>query len=199
MGGVPVNHSSDLIDKLVKDHVKPVLKELGFKHKGSTFFRKNGELTEVIAPQKSKWNNAQEAKFTFNLGVYWPYVQELLGRPCETLPPKEDDCTLRQRLGPLFDENRDFWWIITPESDIVQIGSEVAQKIKVFALPWLSRATTLNEAVKMSDTTCASVFHVMKGERAKASALIEGAINKNKHAKAFLRSLGAKLGLEISA
>ena len=194
-----MNHSSDLIDELVREHVKPDLKELGFKCKASTFFRQNGELTEVIAPQKSKWNEAQEAKFTVNLGVYWPSVQETLDRACKSFPPKEYECTLRQRLGPLFDQNRDFWWTVTPQSDVAKIGMEVAEKIKVFALPWLYSASSLDEVVKIAHTNEAAVFHVMKGERAEASALIEEAINKTKLAKPFLRSLAAKLGLEISA
>ena len=96
-----MNHPSDLIDELIKTHLKPVLKELGFKNKSSTYFRQNGELIEIISPQKRKWNDAGEAV----------------------------------------------------------------------------------------------VLYVIKGERDNAKALLEKAIAKNKHAKAFFRTLAQKLGL----
>jgi hypothetical protein len=193
-----MNHPSDLIDELVKAQLKPSLKELGFKSKSSTFFRHNGELVEIISSQKSKWNAADGAQFTINLGVYWPKVQEILGRPAISFPPKEYNCTIRQRLGPLFDDDKDFWWSVSPDSDIHQIGSDVVEKISSHALPWLARATVLDEAVKMTNPAEAAVLFVIKGEHEKAKELLEKAIAKTKHAKAFFRALAQKLGLEIS-
>jgi hypothetical protein len=194
-----MSHPSEMIDELVKTHLKPALKELGFKCKTPTFFRKNGELVEIISLQKSQWNDAGEAQFTINLGVYWPNVQETLGRVCKTLPPKEYECTLRQRLGPLFDEGKDYWWRVNPISDIQAIGKDVVEKVRGFALPWLIRATSLDDAVKMAHTGEAVVLHTLKGDRAQASALITEAITRAKHAKGFFRSLAKKLELEIPA
>jgi hypothetical protein len=194
-----MNHPSDLINELVKAQLKPALKELGFKNKSSTFFRQNGELVEIISPQKSKWNDAGEAKFTINLGVYWPQVQEVLGRPAAGSPPKEHDCTIRQRLGPLFDDGKDFWWSVSPDSDMQQIGLDVLEKIRTHALPWLVRATSLDEAVNLAHTGEAVVLYTIKGERDTATKLLEKAIADTKHAKAFFRTLAKKLGIEISA
>ncbi|MEQ2008912.1 MAG: DUF4304 domain-containing protein [Limisphaerales bacterium] len=193
-----MNHPSDLIDEIVKAQLKPALKELGFKNKSSTFFRQNGDLVEVVSPQKSSWNDAGEAKFTINLGVYWPKVHETLGRPTASSPPKEYDCTLRQRIGHLFDDGKDFWWTVKPDSDIRQIGGDVVEKTRTFALPWLARATKLEEAVTMANTGEAAVFYVMKGDAVAAREVLEKAMAKTKHAKAFLRTLAVKLGLEIS-
>ena len=194
-----LNHPSDLIDELVKLHLKPALKELGFKSKSSTFFRQNSELVEVASPQKSQWNSAEEAKFTINLGVYWPKVHEMLRRVPASVPPKEYDCTLRQRLGPLFDQHRDYWWTVTPNSDVRAIGEDVVEKVRRYALPWFVKATSLNEAPQMAPTPTAVVMLMMKDEQAKATALLIEAIAESKHAKAFLRSLGERLKLEIPA
>jgi hypothetical protein len=179
--------------------LKPALKELGFKSKSMTFFRQNGELVEIISPQKSQWNDDRVANCTINLGVYWPKVQEMLGETCLTFPPKEYNCTLRQRLGPLFDEGRDYWWSFTPNSDIQLMGVDVVEKVRRFALPWLTRATSLGEAVKIAQPRQAAVLYVLKGENAQATALIEEQIVKNKHARALFRMLATKLGLKISA
>jgi hypothetical protein len=193
-----MNHPSALIDELVKTHLKPALKELGFKSKSSTFFRQNGELVEIISPQKSSWNDANESKFTINLGVYWPKIHEILGGPIASLPPKEYECTIRQRLGSLFDNGKDFWWSVSPNSDIGQIGADVVEKVRHYGLPWLVRATSLDEAIKIAQPRQAIVFLALKGEHAQATALIEEQLAKNKHAKAFFRLLATKLELKIS-
>jgi len=194
-----MKHPSDLIDELFKAHLKPALKEFGFKSKSSTFFRQNGELVEIISLQKSQSNDANESRFAINLGVYWPKAQEILGGTCETPPPKEYDCTLRQRLGPLFDDGRDYWWSIKPNSDIQAIGVDVAEKVQRFGLPWFVRAASLDEAVKMAQPRQAIVFYFLKGEHVQAAALVEEQIVKNKHAKPLFQLLATKLGLKISA
>jgi hypothetical protein len=194
-----MNHPSELIDELLKLHLKPTLKELGFKCKSSTFFRQNGELVEVISLQKSASNTAIEGKFTINLGVYWPQVQTILGSTLENLPPKEYDCTLRERLGSLFSQGGDFWWGIRQDSDIRSVCLDVAEKIRVFGLPWLKRAASLNEAVGMAQNREAVVFYTMKGECERAVASIEEAIAKNKHARPMYQSLATKLGLKLNS
>jgi len=194
-----MNHPSDLIDEMVKTHLKPALHEFGFKSRSSTFFRQNGELVEIVSPQKSKWNNSTGAKFTINLGVYWPKVQEILGRASQSFPPKEYECTLRQRLGPLFADQRDYWWTVLPDSNIRTIGEDVTEKLRSFAMPWLRRATSLDDAVAIARATEAIVLHVLKGERGLATSLLNEAFTKSKHAKAFFRSLAGKLELEIPA
>src|SRR5436190_1476724 len=182
-------HPSELIDEVVRTHLKPALKELGFKSKGVTFYRANGELTEIVSPQKSQWNGAAEAKFTINLGVYWPKVQEPLKRAASTLPPSESQCTLRQRLGILFGEKRDHWWQMRPESDVGAIGKDVVEKVRAYGLPWLARASSLEEAPNMANAAEAAILWTLRGERKKASEVISLAIAKSAHAKLFFRSL----------
>jgi hypothetical protein len=197
MNNRAMNHPSDLIDEIVKNQLKPALHELGFKNKSSTFFRQNGELIEIVSPQKSKWNGSAEGKFTINLGVCWPNVQEILGRACKAFPPKDYECTLRQRLGSLFADGRDYWWTVIPDSDARRIGEEVLEKLRSFGIPWLRRATSVDEAPGMAPTAEAVVLHAIRGERALATSLLNEAFAKSKHAKAFLRSLATKLELEI--
>jgi hypothetical protein len=38
-----------------------------------------------------------------NLGLYWPHVQNAIGYTVRGTPPREYDCVVRTRLGPLFD------------------------------------------------------------------------------------------------
>ena len=181
-------HPSELIDELIKFYLKPALKELGFKNAGSTFFRSKGDLTEVISPQKSQSNDSTASKFTINLGVYWPSVNEVLVGIGQTFPPKEYECTLRQRIGPLFDNGRDFWWVLTPDSNIESVGKEVIQKLHTFALPWLLQATSLEQAIGLAQPREAIVLHFLKGEKIQAVRLIEEQILKNKLSKGLYKS-----------
>jgi hypothetical protein len=124
-----VDHPSKLIDELLKVHLKPAIIKLGFNSKSQIFFRRNHELIEIISLQKNKWNDSDRASFTINLGVYWPKVEEIFGNQYRTFPPKEYECTLRQRLGSLFNDGNDFWWDVTFGSKIELVGLEVVEKI----------------------------------------------------------------------
>ena len=192
-------HPSELIDQIVVRVVKPFLGTLGFKTKSSTFFRQNGSLTEIVSSQKSLGNNAEGSRFTINLGVYWPSVQETLRRTCATFPPKEHQCTVRRRLGSLFTNGNDFWWRVTSASDVQAIGAEVIEKIQTYALPWFERASSASDAAKMASPVEAAVLLAQSGQRAEAARIIEEALARNKHAHGFLTALAAKLDLPISA
>jgi hypothetical protein len=194
-----MNHPSDLIDELVKTQLKPALKVLGFKSNASTFSRQNGRLVEIISAQKSLKNNANGANFTINLGVFWPEVNEVLSGDHYKSSIKEYDCTLRRRIGQLFDKSEDFWWSVSPNSDIQLIGADVLGKIRTFALPWFIRATSIEEAVKLAQPREAIVFYKLKGEPALAAALLADQMATNKHAKGFYKLLATKLALPIPA
>jgi hypothetical protein len=86
---------------------------------------------------------------------------------------------------------------VKPGSDIRGIGEEVVEKLRRFALPWFAKATSLEEAPKMARPAEAVVLLAMKGEQAKATALLADEIAKSKHAKPFLRSLAERLNLQI--
>lgn len=192
-----MSHPSELIDELIKIHLKPYLRERNFRNKSSTFFRQNNDLIEVISPQKDKYNNESKGSFTINLGVYWPKAQEILGRICATFPPKEYDCTLRERLGTLFSAGQNFWWNIVPDSDIQRVGAEVVEKIHNYAMPWFVRATSADEAPRIAHDAEAAVLWALNGERLQAAAAIERALISSKHARPFFRSLAARLELGI--
>ena len=48
----------DLIDRVVKVGLVPMLRDAGFRKKGNEFWRKNGDATEVLSVQKSRWNSS---------------------------------------------------------------------------------------------------------------------------------------------
>jgi hypothetical protein len=153
-----IDHPSKLIDELFKVHLKPAITKLGFKCKSQILFRQNSEQIEIISLQKNRWNDSNSASCTVNLGVYWPKAEEFLGGSYRTFPPKEYECTLRKRLGPLFNDGGDFWWDVTLDSDIQFIGLDVLEKIHNYGLQWLKKAADLDEAVKMAQPKQTTLF-----------------------------------------
>jgi hypothetical protein len=117
------------------------------------FWREGGEVIEVVTVQKSQWNDASSASFTLNLGLYWKRVQELLGRTISAPPPREYNCTIRERIGPLFSAGRDHWWEVTPETDVAAIGVDVVAKLVEHGLPWLERGHSLEQMIEFVERT----------------------------------------------
>ena len=131
--------ATELIDTAIIKHVAPFLRMAGFRKKAHNFWRDVERVVDVLTIQKSQWNDADDARFTVNLGLYWPSVQATIGRTAKAMPPKEYDCIVSTRLGPLFDEGRDFWWQVQPDSDVDLMGADVVEKLRKYGLSWLER------------------------------------------------------------
>lgn len=145
-------HASKVIDEIVRQGVAPFMKELGFSKKGNTWWQSYERVIEVIDIQKDRFNDGFVARFTVNLGLYWPEVQKAIAQEARSFPPKTPDCTVSERLGLLFDEGRDFWWTVGPQTDVHGIGRDCVVKIQDFGIPWLRSghdlSTTLSYARK---------------------------------------------------
>ncbi len=141
-------HASELIDTAIIKHIAPFLKLAGFRKKAHNFWRDAGHVIDVITIQKSQWNDAADAQFAVNLGLYWPRVQNAIGNTARGTPPREYDCVVRTRLGPLFDGGRDFWWKVRDEADVQAVGSDVVEKLREHGLPWLERGHDPQQALE---------------------------------------------------
>jgi len=125
------------VDQTISHYVAPKLREYGFNKSGRVFWKGRSPITEVITIQKASHNSSEKADFTVNLGIYWHDIQEDIGRSAKRWPPKEYDCTVFQRLGLLFNNNCDYWWVTTINTDFELLGNDVANKIVTYGLPWL--------------------------------------------------------------
>lgn len=138
---------TEIIDAAIKDCVKPVLNEMGFRKQGHTFWRDTGDVVDVITLQKSQWNDASSASFTVNLGLYWKRIQELLARTAAKMPPREYDCTVYERIGALIGNGSDHWWHVKPTTDPSKIGSEVNEVLTSRGVPWLERGHSIEQTL----------------------------------------------------
>lgn len=137
-----------IIDDVIKSAITPEMKARGFRKKGATFWRDHGEVIDVVAVQKSQWNDKSSASFAINLGLYWKRVQEILGGSVSASPPRECDCTVRTRLGPLFAGGCDYWWEVTPLAEISAVGTDAVSKLVEYGLDWLERGHELDKTLE---------------------------------------------------
>lgn len=114
------------------------LKALSFRKSANTWTRLT-EWPHIINVQLSRWNSADEAQFTVNLGISIPELHSASEGLSLKGPLKEYDCDVRSRIGQLFSNQTDHWWKVTLVSDPDALADEVFARIEEFALPWFDR------------------------------------------------------------
>jgi hypothetical protein len=58
-----------IIERVVREHIHPLLKEREFRKQAKTFHKIGDESTLVVNVQASQSNEGLEGKFTINLGA----------------------------------------------------------------------------------------------------------------------------------
>lgn len=114
-----------------------LLKPIGFKKKGNSFYRIENTICHLINIQKSIYNNSQSVTFTANICV--KYLETDKNIPSVTHFP------IRERIGSL-KEGGDFWYTFDEIQDIFirkqkyQSEKELILKdIEKYALPFLNK------------------------------------------------------------
>ncbi|MBV1909430.1 MAG: DUF4304 domain-containing protein [Kangiellaceae bacterium] len=190
---------SKIIDGIIKAELAPHLKQCGFKKKARNFYREHSDRTEMINIQASQWNEGLEGKFTVNVGVYYPEISKLIDAPPVKGLPKEYDCTIRERIGLIAEENRDTWWNVNPDTDQDVVANDLASKVKLVCLPWLELMSELDNVktgvVKNNRAIVAAGISLHQGNAAEAKEYLEQSFKQQPLAKSRASAWGKKHGL----
>jgi hypothetical protein len=190
---------SKIIDEIIKAELAPLLKQFGFKKKARNFYREHSDRTDVINIQSSQWNAGLEGKFTVNVGVHFPAISELTDAPPVKGLPKEYDCTIRERIGLITEENRDTWWEVNPETDQDVVANDLALKVNSICLPWLELMSELNNVktgvVKNNRAIVAACISLHQGNTSEAKEYLEQSFKQQPLAKSRASVWGKKHGL----
>ena len=193
--------SAKRIDAIIRAELAPILREVGFKKKARNFRREHADRIDVINVQASRYSDASSAKFTVNVGVYYPAIAEM----SDALPvkgaPKEYDCTVHARIGALREDRRDFWWTIEPSSDDGAIAKDLAQNVRDYCLPWLEHMGDLDAVkdtmVSKSRSFIAAAIALHQGNRSEAQDLFDRALNEQPLAKSRIVAWARKHALNV--
>lgn len=192
----PQNIIKAMVASLHQRHLKP----LGFRKSGTTWIRAM-EWKYVINVQLSRWNSADEAQFTVNLGI----LIEPLHTAAESLPLKgalkEYDCDVRARIGQLLPTKQDMWWTVRPDSDSESLADDVFMNIELHALPWFERLSNFeavgSEFLSQKIPFKAAIAYRLAGDADSASAAMAQAFDQaNSHVLPKLRRIAVAQGIE---
>jgi hypothetical protein len=160
------------IDQVTGGELAARLKDHGYRKKGRTFHGRTDEATCVVNVQASLSNAGEAGSFTVNLGVYFPGIEEPLTGGSSSDPPRESDCTLRQRLGGLMPgSGGDRWWTVAEGSDLSAISHDIAEAWRAYGRPWLDANATLSGAsatIATRNGLHGAVAAMLLGDRAEA-------------------------------
>jgi hypothetical protein len=124
-----------------RERIAPRLRDQGFAGSGQDFHRRVDGNWQAINVQRSKYSNADEVKFTINLGTASAAVIAA-AREDPDEPQREVLCHWRTRIGSLLPGKHDVWWTIRSRMsarDLDRLGVEVGDALIRRGVPELDR------------------------------------------------------------
>jgi len=186
------------IDKLVKEHIAPLLKKNGFKKKKLSWNRARGSFVDIIDIQELPGSTEDNERFVLNIGVFIPEFHELLWGQSYKGFADEAAAVFRSRLNDLlkgeFSEKINTPFItLDSDLDILTVGEELSLAIEKKVLPCLDSFAdyqSLHDFIDSIDSwqkdypLMQIYFALLKqslGEEEAAIAILDGVITgKNK-------------------
>ncbi len=151
--------NSSIVNKQIREHIRPVLKEKGFiKFTSRNAWRKRERVIEVINFQSFNEYLADALScttysFSINLGVYYLSVHNnpwISDAPPEF--PKEYECQARRVLIKTINQPQsprpDIWYVDDKGLELPKVINDAKKVIEDEALPWLDNMSDLTYALK---------------------------------------------------
>jgi len=126
------------------------MKKAGFKRRRLAFSRPFQHGYDVLVLQKSSWNSTADARFTFNLGIYWSKAEEINGSQVAGVPFSDGQCTVWDRIGFLMQPPGDKWWIINSQRNVLELPDEILRVIGTYAFPWFEEGHNVDRAIQFA-------------------------------------------------
>ena len=190
---------SKKIDEIINLELKVSMKAKGFKKKARNFCKEiDGGIFLLVNVQGSMYNDNQDARYTVNLGVFFPEIFEMVGFGKIATVPSVPDCSISKRIGHLKPEKTDYWWQLTPASNLRQLAADLSYSVEHYGLPWLQRNSSILGAsaeLKGQNPFTAAATAIIEGDRAEAADIINKIISKGNAAKSRAISWGKKYKL----
>jgi hypothetical protein len=200
MGGV-----ASLIDEVIDHSLGECLRARAFVRKRRTFYRTREGVVGLVAVQASVSNTAGAGKFTVNVGLFFPAIDEVVNGRKLTGLPTEPECTIRSRLGLLMPLAQDVWWTIDESVDRLQLAEEVSKAWREFGQPWLDRheepLAAQQHLLKWGQFREAAAFSLLRKDSTGASQILEKGIASTRDPvfQSMIKSWARSKGLALAA
>ena len=135
----------------VFEKITDYLKDNDFKKRGNHFYKSNGSIGYCVNIQNDKWNDANQIRFTLNVGIFtdafWLECEDFTNSGIIPTFPKEYECAIRERIGDLLPVKEDKWYCITSGTDGMKLWSEIERDLTEYALPFFTRYNTESDVI----------------------------------------------------
>ncbi|MGW0174211.1 DUF4304 domain-containing protein [Rhodococcus sp. NPDC003322] len=143
-------------DGVERNHVRPLLKGLGFRKRALVFTRVRDGLTDVVTLQRSSGNSGGHVRFYVNCGVYSTEFAAAIGDTV-TERPREVDCQFRCRLDSLV-PGAPQWYEIDDAAAAEPIGTALAAALETAASALAAVSTSDEVADRISRGVATEAF-----------------------------------------
>jgi hypothetical protein len=158
--------ATKLLQKAIKGALDPAIARMGFEGKKRTYRRTRNGLLDIVDVQLWKYNDANRARFTIELGICVPVALEMAAAlqsfayfRSSVVNPGITECAERERIGILMPEPRDRWWTVSSGTIPSDVANEAIINLEKFGIPWLERYDSL-EAFARRPVPKPSVFDI---------------------------------------
>ncbi len=135
----------------VFEKITDYLKDNDFKKRGNHFYKSNGSIGYCVNIQNDKWNDANQIRFTLNVGIFteafWLECEDFKNTGIIPTFPKEYECAIRERIGDLLPVKEDKWHIITLSTDVTKLWSEIERNLTDYVLPFFANYNTASDVI----------------------------------------------------
>lgn len=134
-------------DRLIKEVIKPLFKENGFRVPGNTFRKSETNFIKIFNIQSSAWNLDDHVSFYLNIGFLFPIYFEVTDQP---LPkqPKEYDCIFRIRTDSLTGLNQSYE--ISPKTEFEELKELIESDLTQFVFPFFERYKNIEDCLNLN-------------------------------------------------
>ena len=134
--------------ELMKSHIAPGLRALGFKGSGQSYELPTPEHWVMLGFQKSQWSDAADVRFTVNVLVAARKVWDAQRKERTHLPARPTanrlwgDFVWQRRIGRLLPAGEDLWWQVDAGTPLDQLAHTVLSAVEDYALPAVRAQTS---------------------------------------------------------
>lgn len=131
--------------------MKPFMKTQGFTSRGNNFHKRHPQENIGIINFQKSWssNNEFGIKFTLNFGLYSKAIAELLDPTHIKLKPTVWDLHWGQRIGLLFPEKNDKWWVIDECTSMELLEKEIQECLLHKVIPEIDKCISNNRLIDL--------------------------------------------------
>jgi hypothetical protein len=136
-----VGAAQDGFNAMLRDHVAPALRDMGFKGSGKAYRLDDEQCWIQLGFQASVSSTADAVRFTINLRVVAKDVWDRMREERSYMPARPAPNVVYgpfewwQRIGRLMPGGQDTWWTLKAGQPGACLAGEVIDAIRDYALP----------------------------------------------------------------